>query len=57
MYGCSYFAMKIMLNNDKQFIKSCGYGYLDIVKLLIENGANIRDDLAILLLRIMEIYL
>ena len=41
-YGYSYLAMKIMLNNDesinninKQFINASHYGYLDIVKLLI----------------------
>ena len=44
----SYLAMKIMLNNDKsinnvnkQFLKSSWYGYLDVMKLLIELGADI----------------
>ena len=56
-YGCSYLAMKIMLNNDesanninKQFIESSRYGYSSIVKLLIDLGANIhaQDDQAII---------
>ena len=47
-YGYSYLVMKIMLNNDisinninEQFINASLYGYLDVVKLLIELGANI----------------
>ena len=56
-YGCSYLAMKIMLNNNdsidninKQFIKASRYGYLPVVKLLIDLGANIHinDDSAII---------
>ena len=48
-YGYHYLAMKIMLNNDgsieninNQFIKSLRRGYLEVVKLLIENGANVQ---------------
>ena len=47
-YGYSYLVMKIMLDNDisinninEQFINASLYGYLDVVKLLIELGANI----------------
>ena len=56
-YNCPYLAMKIMLNNNEsinnineQFIKASHYGYLSIVKLLINLGADIhaRDDLAII---------
>ena len=47
-YGYPYLAMKIMLDNDEsiininyQFIIASWHGYLDIVKLLINLGANI----------------
>ena len=47
-YGCSYLAMKIMLNNNdsidninKQFIIASMCGYLSVVKLLIDLGADI----------------
>ena len=55
-YECYYLAMKIMLNNDEsidnineQLIRASGYGYLPIVKLLIDLGADIHaeDDEAI----------
>ena len=48
-HECPYLAMKIMLNNNesidninKQFIKASKYGYLHIIKLLINLGADIR---------------
>ena len=51
LYGYSYLAMQIMLNNDdsivninKQFIKASKYGYLDVVKLLIKLGADIHTN-------------
>ena len=56
-YGCAYLVMKIMLNNDgficninEQFIRASLCGYLDIVKLLIELGADIhtRNNQAII---------
>ena len=50
-YDCSYLAMKIMLNNDesidninKQFISASHYGYLDIIKLLVNLGADVNVD-------------
>ena len=56
-YECSsYLAMKKMLNNDgsidninKQFIKASYYGYLDVMKLLINLGADVstKNDRAI----------
>ena len=56
LYECYYMAMKIMLNNNesieninKQFIKASERGYLSIIKLLIELGADIHtgNDIAI----------
>ena len=51
LYGYSYLVMKIMLNNNdsieninNQFIKALGCGYLDIVKLLINLGANTKHN-------------
>ena len=47
-YECSYLTMKIMLNNNEsidnineQFIKASICGYLFVIKLLIELGADI----------------
>ena len=46
--GCSYLVMKIMLNNDgsidninKQLLLASEFGYLSVVKLLIDLGADI----------------
>ena len=56
-YDCNYLAMKLMLNNNesidninKQFVRASEYGYLPIVKLFIEKGADIHaeDDMAII---------
>ena len=48
-YGYHYLAMKMMLNNNEyiininyQFVNASRYGYLEVVKLLIEKGANVR---------------
>ena len=47
--GCNYMVMKIMLNNNesvdninKQFLESSKFGYLDVIKLLIDLGADVR---------------
>ena len=54
---CTYLTVKLMLNNDvsieninNQFIESSKYDYLDIVALLIKNGADIRaqNNLAVI---------
>ena len=46
---CPYLMMKIMLNNDdsieninEQLMKSSKCGYLEVIKLLIESGADIK---------------
>ena len=48
-YGYHYLGMKMMLNNNEsfrnincQFVNASRYGYLEVVKLLIEKGANVR---------------
>ena len=55
--GCHYMVMKIMLNNNEsiknvndQFIKASKYGYIEVIKLLIDLGADIHaeDDQAII---------
>ena len=62
-YECNDMAMKIMLNNNrsikninKQFIKASKCGYLSIVKLLIELGADIhtQNNKAIFLASVYE---